>query len=110
MGRGMFNELQSALQTKGSDWQGVRFAVFDLAVLRLATTERLENLATIQLPSHCERVNHVLVTSEELDAMESDIVANGGEGVCLRHKDETYRPTNFIKVKRLFPDIERWQG
>jgi hypothetical protein len=42
--------------------------------------------------------------------METDIVARGGEGICLRHKDEFYRPNNFIKIKRLFPDLDRWQG
>jgi ATP-dependent DNA ligase len=42
--------------------------------------------------------------------METDIVARGGEGICLRHKDETYRPNNFLKIKRLFPDLDRWQG
>ena len=110
MGRGTFNALQSTIQTIGSDWEGVRFAIFDLAVLRMTTTERLAELQTIDLPAHCDLVPHLGVTGGELDAMESEIVRNGGEGVCLRHKDEAYRPTNFIKVKRLFPDIDRFQG
>ena len=110
MGRGTFATLQSRIQTKGGDWDGIRFAIFDLAVLRMTTTERIAELQTIALPAHCEIVAHVEVSAESLDAMESDIVANGGEGACLRHKEENYRPTNFIKVKRLYPDLERWQG
>lgn len=110
IGRGTFNTLQSRLQTHGGDWEGVRFAIFDLAVLRLTTIERIEELAKLDLPAHCEIIDHVEVSRESLDAMESEIVAGGGEGVCLRHKSETYRPCNFVKIKRLFPDIERWQG
>jgi ATP-dependent DNA ligase len=98
------------MQRKGSDWAGIQFRIFDLAAPRMTTTDRIANLATIGLPAHCSLVSHHEVTAAELDAMEASIVANGGEGVCLRHKNEAYRPQNFIKVKRLFPDLERWQG
>ncbi len=110
MGRNTFAQLQSAMQRKGSDWAGIRFHVFDLASPRMTTTERIAKLAMISLPSHCKLVSHHEVTAAELDAMEASIFANGGEGVCLRHKNEAYRPQNYIKVKRLFPDLERWQG
>ena len=110
MGRGTFVQLQSSLQKKNGDWSGVRFAVFDLAVMRVATEDRIASLASIILPAHCELVAHVEVDDAGLDAMEADIVTNGGEGVCLRHKREFYLPCNFIKVKRIFPDLERWQG
>ena len=33
--------------------------------------------------------------------------AAGGEGVCLRAPHSFYRPGDFIKVKRLFPDLNR---
>jgi DNA ligase 1 len=110
MGRGTFDTLQSRLQTNGGDWEGVRFSIFDLAVLRMTTLERLTELSKLDLPAHCELVSHIEVTRESLDAMEAEIVAGGGEGVCLRHKFENYRPSNFIKVKRLYPDIDRWHG
>lgn len=110
MGRDTFGRLQSVMQRKGSDWAGIKFHVFDLAEMRLTTEERICKLATVDLPSHCELVPHRVVTHDELDAMESEIVAGGGEGVCLRHISENYRPNNYIKVKRLFPDLERWQG
>lgn len=110
MGHGTFDQLQSNLQTNGSDWTGIRFMIFDLAVLRMTTVERIDALSKITLPSHCELVSHIEVDHAGLDAMEEGIVNAGGEGVCLRDKFETYRPNNFIKVKRLFPDLERWQG
>jgi ATP-dependent DNA ligase len=44
---------------------------------------------------------------DDLDAMEAGIVAQGGEGVCIRAPGSFYRPNGFLKVKRLFPDINR---
>lgn len=110
MGRGTFPQLQSQIQT--GMFTGVKFMVFDLAVLRVPTHERIRRLRhKVELPDHCQVVYHVRLTSEwDIDNMEEGIVNNGGEGVCLRHKDEPYRPNNFIKIKRLFPDLERWQG
>jgi ATP-dependent DNA ligase len=82
-----------------------------MAVLRKTTAERIAALRELRLPCHCCVISHApLDNHAELDEMETDIVARGGEGICLRHKDEFYRPNNFIKIKRLFPDLERWQG
>ena len=110
MGRGTFAQLQSVMQTKGSDWSGIKFMIFDYAILRFPTCERVQMLSALNLPTHVELIPHFTVTSEELNIAEETIIRNGGEGLCLRHKDENYRPNNFIKVKRLFPDLERWQG
>ncbi len=111
MGNGTFAELQSAMQRKGSDWAGIRFMIFDMAVLRVTTIDRIKALEKLTLPAHCTVISHApLDDHAELDEMETDIVARGGEGICLRHKDEFYRPNNFIKIKRLFPDLDRWQG
>ena len=110
MGRDTFAQLQSAMQRKGSDWAGIQFHIFDLAAPRMVTTERIAKLAKISLPTHCQLVSHIEVSAAELDTMEASIVAGNGEGICLRHKNESYRPQNYIKVKRLFPDLERWQG
>ena len=113
MGRNTFAKLQSVMQKKGSDWRGIEFHVFDLAAPRMDLYERMANLDILffrGMPSHCVLVSHHDVTAAQLDAMESEIVNGGGEGICLRAKSEFYNPFNFIKVKRLFPDIERWQG
>lgn len=113
MGRGTFDALVSNIQTKGSDWAGVQFMVFDL--VDFGTVEdRIAKLAKIKLPSHAVRVDHrPLANSAELDAMEQDIVANGGEGCVIRRPGSQYRPGRMgytIKVKRLVVDIDRWQG
>lgn len=111
MGNNTFAKLQSEMQRNGGDWQGIRFMVFDLAVLRTPTSERIKILGTLAFPSHCSVINHDSLSDHaELDDMETHIVARGGEGVCLRQKGGFYRPNNFIKVKRLFPDLDRWQG
>jgi DNA ligase-1 len=111
MGHGTFDKLQSEMQRKGGDWRGITYQVFDMAVLRKTTAERIAALRELRLPCHCCVISHApLDNHAELDDMETDIVARGGEGICLRHKDEFYRPNNFIKIKRLFPDLDRWQG
>lgn len=113
MGRGTFDALVSNIQTKGSDWAGVMFMVFDLA--EMGTVEdRIMMLASIQLPEHVFRVDHTLLASHsDLDALERQIVANGGEGCVIRRPGSQYRPGRMgdtIKVKRLVADIDRWQG
>lgn len=113
MGRGTFDTLVSVIQTKGSDWAGVLFMVFDL--VDMGTVEqRIATLATIPLPEHVSRVDHTLLSSHaDLDALERQIVANGGEGCVIRRPGSQYRPGragDTIKVKRLVADIDRWQG
>lgn len=113
MGRDTFAKLQSTMQRHGSDWRGIKFHVFDLAAPRMDLYERMANLDMLffrDMPLHCVLVSHHDVTADQLDAMEAEIVAAGGEGVCLREKSGAYTPSNFIKIKRLFPDLERWQG
>ena len=110
MGRGTFDQLLSTIQRKGGDWAGVMFMVFDLA--DIGTVEnRIITLAKIQLPNHAFRVDHAqLVSDDQLDAMERQIVANGGEGCVIRRPGSQYRPGRMgdvIKVKRLVADINR---
>ena len=111
MGRGTFPQLQSEMQRKGGDWSKIKFMIFDIAILRFSTSDRIEMIESLEIPNHCEKVCHRLMhTINSLNSWEEGIVVGGGEGICLRHKDEFYRPNNFIKVKRLFPDLDRWQG
>lgn len=107
-GRGEFQTLVSIMQTKGSDWQGIKLMVFDLADLRQTIENRLTSLATLPLPSHCALVPHRLCAGRgDLDRAEAAVVAAGGEGLCLRAPGTLYRPNNFHKVKRLHPDLDR---
>ena len=109
-GRGTFPELVSIIQRKGSQWEGIRFEIFDLAELRQPIETRLAMLAGLPLPPHCGRVAHRLCTGRaDLDRAEVAVVAAGGEGLCLRAPRGLYRPNNFFKVKRLHPDFDRSQ-
>ena len=108
MGRGTFPDLVSTIQRKGSDWQGVRFMAFDLADLHKPIETRLALLSRLTLPPHAALVPHRVCTGwNDLDSTEAETVAAGGEGLCIRPPQSNYRPGNFVKVKRLFPDLDR---
>jgi DNA ligase-1 len=113
MGRGTFDTLVSTIQKKSSDWSGVKYMVFDLAdVGDFESRNRI--LQSASLTAHVVPVQHLpLANSGELDALERDIVAAGGEGCVIRRPGSKYRPGRMgdtIKVKRLVADTDRWQG
>jgi len=113
MGNGTFNELQSNLQTKGSNWEGIKFMVFDLAE-EGTFEDRYAKLLATKLPTHVQVVEHVeLEGHEHLSNYEALVVELGGEGLVIRRPKSQYRPGRMgdvIKIKRLYPDLERWQG
>ena len=113
LGRGTFDRLQSVLQKKDSDWEGVEFHVFDLADIG-TVEDRIEYLDGIKLPKHVIRVLHFPLSGhDELDRMEKAVVAAGGEGMVIRRPMSSYRPGRIgdvVKVKRLVADTDRWQG
>lgn len=114
MGRGTFDQLVSAIQRKDSDWAGVMFMVFDLADVG-SFEDRFEKLKRIKLPgAHCFIVDHKKLTgNKELDLREKSTVNTGGEGCVIRRPGCKYRPGrcgDIIKVKRISPDVDRWQG
>ena len=112
MGRGTFDELVSTIQRKGSDWAGVEFHVFD--VQAPGAFEERQHLLNRQLPRHVKAVPHLECAGHDaLDAMEAAVVNAGGEGLVIRRPGHKYRPGragDVVKVKRLFPDLDRWQG
>jgi DNA ligase-1 len=113
MGRGTFDALRSTIQHKGSDWRGVYFMVFDLADIG-TFEDRNSDLVFLPLPAHFKKITHHELTGhDQLDAMETNIVNAGGEGVVIRRPGSEYRPGrsgDIIKVKRLVADLDRWQG
>jgi DNA ligase-1 len=107
-GRGGFNHLVSTIQRRKSDWQGIRLVVLDLAVLRVPIERRIAILSGLQLPAHVTVAEHRICRgNDDLDATEAEIVAGGGEGCILRAPHSFYKPTGFIKVKRLHRDLTR---
>jgi DNA ligase-1 len=113
MGRGTFNELQSNLQTKDSDWAGIKFMVFDLAE-EGTFEDRYAKLLATRLPAHVQVVEHIKCASNKaLDTHERIVVDAGGEGLVIRRPQSQYRPGRMgdvIKIKRITPDLDRWQG
>jgi DNA ligase-1 len=111
MGKNTFDSLVSSIQRRKSDWQGIRFMVFDLAALRMPIEQRHAALERLTLPAWVEVLKHRLCRSQaDLDATEAATVKAGGEGLCIRPPHSFYTPNGFIKCKRLFPDLNRWQG
>jgi len=108
--RGGFDELVSAIQRKRNPWEGVSFQVFDMPILRVPFEQRIAALGRLQLPEHCHLLPHrVCDGRDDLDSTEVEIVAAGGEGCVLRAPGSFYRPGNFTKIKRIYPDLNRSQ-
>jgi DNA ligase 1 len=111
-GRGGFPRVVSAIQTKGGDWEGITYHVFDLAEAG-PFEDRLQRLQSLTLPAHVHIVNHrPCVGDADLDATERDIVAAGGEGLVIRRPGSPYRPGRIgdvVKVKRIVADYDHPQ-
>jgi DNA ligase-1 len=114
MGRGTFDALRSNIQTKGSNWDGVKFMVFDLAEEGEFEDRNDKLMSMSELPEHVAPVVHFRLSGgDDLSRMEKQIVKGGGEGCVIRRPRSKYRPGrcgDVIKIKRLTKDIERWQG
>lgn len=111
--RGAFSRLQSAISTRGSTWHEVELHIFDVAAPE-PYSERMAALRRLTLPPHIKIVDSTTIRDRQhLDGMETAIVRGGGEGVMLRRPDSPFRPGyagDIIKVKRMHPDLDRWQG
>ena len=114
MGRGTFDALRSSIQTKGSNWEGVRFMVFETCDMEKPIEERLRDLRELTLPEHCPIVRHTACGGvEDLATHEGMVVDGEGEGLVIRRPGSKYRPGrcgDVVKVKRLVEDVDRWQG
>jgi DNA ligase-1 len=108
-GRGNFGAVVSAIQTKGGDWQGIEFHVFDLAE-QGTFEDRVSRLSKLRLPAHVKIVPHRLCGGmSDLDATERAVVAAGGEGLVIRRPGSPYRPGrvgDVVKVKRMVADYD----
>lgn len=106
--RGGFDELVSSIQRKRDPWQGVRFVAFDVPVLRVPFSRRVAMLGALALPPWVKVADsRVCLSRDDLDAEESAVVDGGGEGLVIRRPDSCYRCGDFVRVKRLFPDLNR---
>jgi len=98
IGRGRFDEVSAivrAVNPSDEAWRAVRFMAFDLPAhdgpfeARLAALRDLLDRAGIRWlqPVPQFRVGNIV----ELDARLADVVANGGEGLMLHHRQARYR-------------------
>jgi DNA ligase-1 len=106
-GRGGFDHLVSEIQKRKSSWVGISLIILDLAVMDVPIERRIAMLNGFKLPAHVLVANHrPCLGNDDLDETENEVVGCGGEGLCLRAPQSSYKPHGFIKVKRLFPDLK----
>ena len=108
MGRNTFPRLVSTIQRKASDWRGITFQIFDCD-LPGGFAERMATLSTMALPPHVVIIKQRIIRNAgEVDAWETEVVRGGGEGLVLRRPCAEFRPGHgVVRVKRLFPDLNR---
>jgi DNA ligase-1 len=113
LGRGLFDRLSGIVRKKipiDSEWQKVRYMVFDLPEHRGQFDQRLLALQSIsQLPVHIVIVPQWRISSEEklLDQL-SDFVEEKAEGLMLHDGRSLYsakRSNDLLKLKPSF-DME----
>lgn len=102
MGRGKFQATVSAV--RGSDWSGVRFMVFDAPEADGGFESRLAVArAALAGSAVAEVVRHdVCLGLPDMDTRLADVVADGGEGICLRRAGSPYisgRYSGLLKRK-----------
>ncbi|WP_417616168.1 DNA ligase [Oceanisphaera sp.] len=115
MGRGHFNALSAAVRRyrpQHSEWQQIRFMVFDLPASELPFEARLTALARLFSRHDSPYIELLeqrrLADNAALAAYLAEVEALGGEGLMLRHRDSLYQPTrnqDLLKLKR-FQDAE----
>ena len=123
LGQGKFEELSGIVRRQSpgdSDWQNVKFMVFDLPVANSNVTtnraspfdERLKQLRKIISDLNAEHIHLVaqykVQTQEALMKKLDDVVEQGGEGLMLHLGTSFYkggRSNDLLKVKK-YEDAE----
>lgn len=110
-GRGTFEQTAAALQTGGSDWQGIKLHVFDVPEASGSLYERLQE-ARDWLARH-PACNFTVIEQRPVQSMEQarrflkEVEALGGEGLVFRNPELPYsagRSDGFLKWKSRFDE------
>ncbi|WP_414828678.1 DNA ligase [Alteromonas sp. H39] len=112
--RGEFERVASIVLTKHPDerWRSVTMKLFDLPAEDLVFADRVNKMSEVVRATdnpYLSMIPQLAFTS--IDAMErhlDNIIANGGEGLMLHHKQATYqhgRNPHLLKLKR-YDDAE----
>lgn len=114
MGRGRFAELSGAVRKSvpdDSEWQQVRFMVFDMPLPGVRFDQRLERLSEVVAKADSAYLavveQHRALTHDHLMARLDEVVAAGGEGLMLKLGSSHYnagRSDDLLKVKPYFDD------
>ncbi len=102
-GRGLFQKTAGKVRAHNGDWSSIKFMIFD-SPIEGSFTDRFCRVSGLNLPSHCEIVEHIVCNSKtHLDCFEKSILEKNGEGVMLRDPNSEYedkRSNSLLKVKR----------
>ncbi len=108
LGRGQFEALMAIVRDQVPDeaaWRQVRFMLFDSPALRLPYEQRYHHLGTLLAAApqpQLRRVEQKPVEDEaQLRAALAQVVAQGGEGVMLRHRQGLYLPGRSDELLKL---------
>lgn len=107
--RNAFSELNSIVSKHHpveSEWQQVKFMLFDLPDSKLSFEERINNLERLSAEvnqTHIQIVeHHRFELFRELEAFFQQVIHNGGEGLMLNLSNATYlqgRQSSLLKLK-----------
>lgn len=111
LGRGNFHRMLSVIKQTQADpqlWQSVRFMVFDLPSSKAPFEERYAHMMsslTARSP-YLTVIPQISVDSQaQLNTLLDEVLAKGGEGLMLHHKNALYkvgRSSQIVKLKPLY--------
>lgn len=112
LGRGKFEVLSGIVRrqsTVDSDWNNIKYMVFDLPEHHQAFDERLKKLEKVILAINVPHIKmvqqHKVISHQVLMKELDDIVKQGGEGLMLHLGSSIYasgRSDDLLKVKKYF--------
>lgn len=109
--RGEYQKISSITSRKEphEGWRELRFMVFDLPAMNAMFSERVEVMRQLpKTPFLATIPQRTYADSKGLMNQFEDVIANGGEGLILHHKDASYtngRSNNLLKLKQ-YEDAE----
>ena len=112
--RRAFEQVASVVQkqqAKDTEWQGVKFMVFDLPEHSGTFTERINQMRSLVVNANSPHLQMIeqyrLTDNAQLTAWLEQAIAVGGEGLMLHKGSARYqagRTANIMKLKPLFDD------
>jgi DNA ligase-1 len=108
--RGRFDAISTLVRTpgiSGAGWRAVHLMVFDLPDDRSPFERRVQHIRTLVATTHSSSLRAIpqfhVDSRAELDARLKAIVAAGGEGLVLQHRDALYTPGRSATLLKYKP-------